>query len=173
MRILSALLVGLFSGFLIYMMSAMLAGTDNITPWLILVTFLGGWGLSTFLVLNGATTSSKVWARGGLLGAAEWMLAGLVAVIYSGKTLGETHALNTSNSAYQAGAVVGAGVVSMMGIGLAVFMAITCLIVYFIASRTPKEFQPETVRIKCPQCAEFIAAEAKKCRFCGYNMGTA
>jgi hypothetical protein len=122
MKILSALLVGFFSGFLIYMMSAMLAGTESITPWLILVAFIGGWGLTTFVVLKGATTTSKVWARGDLLGAAEWMLAGLVALVYSGKTLGETQALNSPDSAYRAGAIVGAGVVSMMGIGLAVFM---------------------------------------------------
>lgn len=170
MKVLSGVIVGLFSGFLIYMMAAMLAGGAPITADFVFFTFIGGWALSTFFVLKGSTTASKVWARGGLLGAAEWMLVGLSTLVYSGKTLGDMGAYKAGSA--QTGAVLGAGLFSMMGVGLAVFMSFPCLIVYFIASRSPKEFEHEIVRIKCPECAESIAADARKCRFCGNPLNT-
>ncbi len=55
----------------------------------------------------------------------------------------------------------------VLGIGFGTFMAIACLIIYFVANRTGSEFQKEQARIQCPQCAEFIAIGAQKCRFCG------
>ena len=48
-------------------------------------------------------------------------------------------------------------------LSISVFMAIACLIIYFIAIRTASELE----RMQCPQCAELIAVGAQKCRFCG------
>ena len=53
-----------------------------------------------------------------------------------------------------AGATIGIGISYVMGLGLASCMTIACLIIYFIASRTSKEFQPETARMKYVQCAD-------------------
>lgn len=157
MRILSALLVGLFSGFLIYMIFGLIIGPREVSSPFVMTTFLGGWALTTYVVLNGAATVAKVWSSGGLIGAVEWLLFGLAMLLYSGKTLAEKPTF-------------GAGLNSMMGIALAVFMAIPCLILYFVTARISSELQPGTARIKCPQCAETIAAEANKCQFCG-SMG--
>jgi hypothetical protein len=168
MRVLSALFIGLLSGLMIYMIAGIILGIENLSQPAVFVaiTFAGGWAVSTFLLLQGTRTTSRVWARGGLLGAAEWMAAGLVPLVMSSRTLAGAGLLSGSPAA-QTGAAIGVGLFSMMGLGVAVFMAITCLIIYFIASRSPAEFERQTNRIKCPQCAESIAEEARKCRFCG------
>ena len=125
MRVLSALLVGLFSGFLIYIISGLVVGPRDVSPLFIMTTFLGGWAFTTYVVLIGASTAPKVWARGGLLGAGEWLLVGFTMFVYSGRTVAESeHPGDT-----------GAAVNPIIGIGLAVCMAIPCLIIYFMASR--------------------------------------
>jgi hypothetical protein len=133
MRILSALLVGLFSGFLIYMIFGLVIGPSEVTLLFIVTTFWGGCALTTYVVLNGAATVAKVWSSGGLIGAVEWLLFGLAMLLYGGKTLGEK-------------AVFGAGLTSMIGIVVAVFMAIPCLIIYFVAGRISSYLQPDTAR---------------------------
>ena len=99
MRILSALLVGLFSGFLIYMIFGLIIGPRDVSSPFVMATFFGGWALTTYVVLNGAATVAKVWSIGGLIGAVECLLLGL-------KTLAEEPTF-------------GAGFTSMIGIGLA------------------------------------------------------
>ena len=159
MRILSALLVGLFSGFLIYMIFGLTIGPREVASEFVIATFLGGWGLTTYSVLNGAATVAKVWSIGGLLGAVEWILFGLAMLLYGGNTFAEKRTF-------------GAGFTSMIGIGIALLMAIPCLIIYLKAGRIAGEGHPDTARIKCPQCAEPIGSEAKNCRVCGYTIKT-
>lgn len=170
MRLLSALLVGLFSGFLVYMIFGLVIGSKGVSPLFVATTFLGGWALTTYVVLTGAPTAAKVWARGGLLGAGEWLMIGLAMLVYNGKTLAESEGLKASNPAGEAGATLGEGFTSMMGIGLAVSMAIPCLVIYFVANRLSNKFQPEPARIECPHCAEWISAEGKRCTFCGCTI---
>ena len=126
MRVLSALLVGLFSGFLIYIIFGLVIGPRDVSPLFVMTTFLGGWAFTTYVVLIGATTASKVWARGGLMGAVEWLLVGLTMLMYHGRTLAESE---------NAAGTLGAALNPIIGIGLAVLMAIPCLIIYFMASR--------------------------------------
>ena len=125
MRVLSALLVGLFSGFLIYIIFGLVIGQRDVSPLFVMTTFLGGWALTTYAVLTGATAASTVWSRGGLLGAGEWLLVGFTMLVYSGRTVAES----------ERPGVTGAAVNPIIGIGLAVCMAIPCLIIYFMASR--------------------------------------
>jgi hypothetical protein len=106
MRILSALLVGLFSGFLIYMIFGLIIGPRDVSSPFVMATFFGGWALTTYVVLNGAATVAKVWSIGGLIGAVEWLLFGLAMLLYGAKTLAEEPTF-------------GAGFTSMIGIGLA------------------------------------------------------
>jgi hypothetical protein len=157
MRILSALLVGLFSGILIYMIFGLITGPREVSSAFIMATFLGGWAITTYVVLNGARTVAKVWSSGGLLGAVEWILFGLAMLLYGGNTTDEKPTF-------------GAGFSSMIGIGLALVMAIPCLIIYFRAGRIAGERHPDGARVECPQCAEPIGSEAKNCRLCGYTI---
>jgi len=134
LRIVSALLVGLFSGFLIYVIFGLVIGPKDVSPLFIMTTFLGGWAVTTVVVLNGTSTAGKVWSSGGLLGAGEWLLVGLAMLVYNGRTVAESEAVKAGNHLADSGAILG-GLTSMMTIGLAAFMAIPCLIIYFMARR--------------------------------------
>src|SRR6266542_6470404 len=94
MRVVVALFMGLFSGFLIYMMAVLLfvdvgKGTPPSTLF-VAATFLGGWAVSVWLLLRGTRTVSKVFSRGFLLGAAEWLMMVLVGIIFSGRSVSST-----------------------------------------------------------------------------------
>ena len=134
LRIVSALVIGLLSGFLIYLIFGLVIGPKDVSPLFIVTTFLGGWALTTYVVLNGASTAGKVWSSGGLLGAGEWLLVGLAMLVYNGRTVAESGVVTGGNPVADSGALVG-GFTSMIGIGLAAFMAIPCLIIYFVARR--------------------------------------
>lgn len=71
MKTVVAILMGLISGFLIYMMVAMLMAdvtrASSPAPALVLVTFVGGWILSTMLLLREARSVSAVFRRGSFL----------------------------------------------------------------------------------------------------------
>ena len=86
MKIIVGIVMGFFSGLLISRAVAMLllamfflnpsSGTspDDSLTWLFYaVTFFGGWVLSTIILVRGARSVSKVFSRGFLLGAAEWL----------------------------------------------------------------------------------------------------
>ena len=133
-RIVSALIIGLLSGFLIYIIFGLVIGPKDVSPLFIVTTFLGGWALTTYVVLNGASTAGKVWSSGGLLGAGEWLLVGLAMLVYNGRTVTESEVVMGGNPVADSGALVG-GFTSMIGIGLAAFMAIPCLIIYLVARR--------------------------------------
>ncbi len=68
MKIVVALFMGLCSGVMIYFMAAMTfmdmsAGSGPLGAF-VAVSFLGGWALSTWLLLRGAISLSKVFSRG-------------------------------------------------------------------------------------------------------------
>jgi hypothetical protein len=137
LRIVSALLVGLLSGFLIYIIFGLVIGPKDVSPRFIMTTFLGGWALTTYVVLNGTSTAAKVWSRGGLLGAGEWLLVGLAMLVYNGRTVAESEAVNGGNRVADFGpwwTYFHDGI-----IGLAAFMAIPCLLIYFLARRIPND----------------------------------
>jgi hypothetical protein len=138
LRIVSALLVGLFSGFLIYIIFGFVIGPKDVSPLFIMTTFLGGWAVTTYVVLNGASTAGKVWSSGGLLGAGGWLLVGLAMLVYNGRMLAESEAVKDGNPIADSCAIFGA-LTSMIGIGLTGFIAIPCLIIYFVARRISNE----------------------------------
>src|SRR5262245_35748121 len=116
MKAVVAVLMGLFSGFLIYMILAMMfvnPGADSgPSTALVLLSFLGGWALSTWLLMRGARSVSKVFSRGFLLGAAEWLLMGLAGLVFSGKAVSSTIQSSGASGAGAAGAALGGGMVA-------------------------------------------------------------
>ncbi len=170
-----AILMGLVSGLLIYMMGAMLtmdfASKTAPSPVFVLILFLSGWVLSAWVLMRGARSVSGVFRRGFLLGAAEWLLMAGVGVIFSGKAVG-TVAAGAAAGAEQAGAALGGGMMAALTGGISVFMAVVCLIGFAIAYFTGREMSDRraTPTRKCPSCAEMIQPDARKCRFCGETL---
>ena len=144
MKYFVALIAGAMSGFLIYMVSALLflSDTGNPPSWFIPVTFLGGLALSTFVLVRGARAASKVVSRSFLLGAAEWFAVIPAGFIFASKTAAEATS-ELSSDAEVAGTVIGAGLVTFLTGGVAFVMMFGCLLGYFITFLMTREMKTE------------------------------
>jgi predicted RNA-binding Zn-ribbon protein involved in translation (DUF1610 family) len=173
-----AILMGLISGFLIYMMAAMLSMDLNkpgISFGFVVFFFLGGWIASAVLLRRHALTVSRVFSRGFLLGAGEWLTMIAVGFIYGGKAVSAASTMAGGSGAATAGAAIGGGMVAFLTGGVSVFMAIICLVGFAVSYFIGREMKAETAAPtrKCPQCAEMVLAEAKRCRFCAHDFNAA
>jgi hypothetical protein len=132
MRTVVAVALGLLSGIFLSFITSMLitsmlaADSADASSAAITVALLGGWILSAYLLRRGARTVSKVFSRGALLGAAEWMVVAAVGVIVSGHSVAQS-VTTSSPGAGMAGAVLGGGLAAFITGGIAVAMAIGCL----------------------------------------------
>ncbi len=127
MKTVFAVICGLISGFMIYLIATFLLTDGEPSGLFIAVTFLGGTALSIWLFLKGALTLSSVLLRVFLVGAAEWLAFIPASTVLSAKTAGEMID-QTSSGAEAAGAALGAGLFSFLSGTLAIIMALICLI---------------------------------------------
>ncbi len=139
MKLASAVLVGLLSGFMVYTFLWLLflgPSTQNASPYL---WFILAWAISSYAVYFGTESVLAVWARGALLGAGEWLAAGLAGVFIHTKIWVDTSPGMTSG-AERTGTELDP-VVSMVGVVGSFSLAIFCLLIWFVVNKTKPEFQ--------------------------------
>ena len=176
-----AVLMGLVSGLIIYFAAAMIfadlgSGSTGPSGLFVAMTLIGGWALTTWLLLRKVGSTNMVLRRGFLVGAAEWLFMAFAGVIFSGRSVSNSLSdpIAANSGAAQAGAAVGGGIVAAITGGVSVFMAVVCLIGFAIAYFMAREMHDSTTapKRKCPECAEMIQAEARKCKHCGATLRT-
>lgn len=172
MIILVSVIMGFFSGLLICFELRMVFFTNLydksaiIKMLFTIFTFGGSWTLTTYLIAKGAKSVSKAFSRGFLIAAAEWLLVIPVTFISGSKALSYA----TRNGAENIGAaIIGGSIFTFLTSGFAITMAVICLLAFAVSNYLGREMRPEDTgnTRKCPECAEMIKPDAKKCRFCG------
>ncbi len=154
MKVAVAIVMGFFSGFLLYAQAALLLidpgkGADSVTP--AFYVLVGGWVATAYLLLRNARTVAKVLQRGFMVGAAEWLLMLPVGFLFAGKSVSQAAAAVSSSdpavsSGAAAGAAIGGGSVTLLTGGLAIGMCLFCLLCYAVTYFTTREMKPEAVQ---------------------------
>lgn len=118
-----------------------------------------------------------------------WSLFCLINLIAGMISAGQ-HLSNYSSEAEKMGAGIGLSIGMGMWVGVWLAIAGPALVIYLVSSKKessdslpgPTVFSPpkfnsqgvvslESETKKCPECAETVKLEAKKCRFCGQAFG--
>jgi len=101
--------------------------------------FLAVWIVSSYGVYIRAHSVAAILTRGALVGAGEWLVAGLVGVLFLTKI-----GIDTSQGVTPGAEGIGAKldlVVSIVAIGGSFSMAIFCLLIWFVVNKSKPEFQ--------------------------------
>lgn len=177
MRVLTGIVLGLFSGLLIYMIAAIVsidpANSSPPSNLFVSIFLLGGWIGSTYFLLNQTRSTLRLISKGALLGATEWILLAIAGVVMSGRSAAAAVS-SSSGTAESTGAVLGGGLAAVITGGLSLAMAVLSLLVFLVVYLIGKEKVEVdiTLQRKCPMCAEMILKEAQKCRHCGSSLSS-
>ncbi|MBI4455265.1 MAG: hypothetical protein HY644_05130 [Acidobacteria bacterium] len=161
-RIIVAMIFGTFSGFLVYIIAALLRLVLNpsetaVPPLFFFAAFLGGWALSSFILLRKSRTLSVVFSRGFLMGATEWLFMIVMGFLYAGKAAASI----ISDPTAAVGFLVGSGLIALVTGGFSLFMAMLCLIGFGISYLISRETPLEPIEFRKSQWQEFAASYQK------------
>jgi hypothetical protein len=133
MRKTLAFLLGLFGGLMIYLITAMVfLATGNVPTWFAALIVVVGALICSSIMLIGTKWPLQVLARGSVIGGVLWVLMIPATTVLAAK--GAAQVLDSSASgAEQAGALIGSGLIAMMGVGLSITMIVICVVTYVVA----------------------------------------
>lgn len=133
MRKTLAFLLGLFGGLLIYLITAMVfLATGNVPPWFAALIVVVGALVCAGIMLKGTRWPLQVIARGSVIGGVLWVLMIPATTVLAAR--GAAQVVDSSASgAEQAGAILGSGLIAMMGVGLSLAMIVICVATYVMA----------------------------------------
>jgi hypothetical protein len=100
--------------------------------------FFVSWVLSTFMIVRGTRSVSKVFSRGFLLGAIEWL-----ATFFLFLFLAYMSGIRPQHYALAGGGILSAGLVFRVMSGVSIAMACACLIGFAISNRIGRKMKPE------------------------------
>ena len=142
-KALASLAIGTLSGMVLCMIFVMFFRNEDwgmLVPGLVM---LGG-GLATgYGVLKTSDTVAKMWVMGSVIGAVEWLLLAVIITDASLRMAMQNPATSTGELTGLEQTLTTAGIFSLGGTGITVFMTVFCLIISVIAQKANKEFQPE------------------------------
>ena len=121
-----------------YMIPAMLVEERVISKLFVTATFVSGVGITFYIVSKGVKSTAEVWARGGLVWAAEWLVAAIVPIYVSWLAFMESEVLTWGNLQAKSTAESEAKIAALTGVGACLVMALISYSFYVIASRCRK-----------------------------------
>ena len=157
-KYLVSVILGFFSGVLLMMIGGgIVMGVSRqygyrpaaLGPAIVLIFLVGGWAVSTLLLVRLAEDSVRVIERGSLLGACEWLLVSLVVGILGGQAPSQGRLFGED------------GIKSMIFIGV---MILVCLATYALARFMSPERHPKTAPDLAPQTNQPILKQCSRCR---------
>ena len=142
-KILASLVIGLLSGTVLCINFVMFFRSEDwgiVIPGLVL---LGGGIATSYGVLKTTDTVAKMWVMGSIIGAIEWLLLAVIITDVSLRMAMQNPATSTVELTSLEQTLTTAGIFSLGGTGITVFMTVFCLIISVIAQKANKEYQPE------------------------------
>ena len=142
-KALASLAIGTLSGMVLCIIFVMFFRNEDwgmVVPGLVM---LGG-GLATgYGVLKTSDTVAKMWVMGSVIGAIEWLLLAVIITDASLRMAMQNPVVSAVELTGLEQTLTTAGIFSLGGTGITVFMTVFCLIISVIAQKANKEFQPE------------------------------
>ena len=142
-KVLASLAIGTLSGMVLCMIFVLFFRSEDwglLVPALVMLIggFATGYGL-----LKTSDTVAKMWVMGSVVGAIEWLLLAVIITDASLRMAMQNPAAPAMEMTGLEQTLMTAGIFSLGGTGITVFMTVFCLIISVIAQKANKEFQPE------------------------------
>ena len=142
-KVLASLAIGLLSGTVLCMIFVMFFRGEDWGIFIPAMVLLGGGIATGYGVLKTTDTVAKMWVMGSIIGAIEWLLLAVIITDASLRMAMQNSGASAVKLTSLEQTLTTAGIFSLGGTGITVFMTVFCLIISVIAQKANKEYEPE------------------------------